>query len=166
MKFKQEKKPPGKPKSNSDKYKNIISGLLRFVKEGVMEKEDLKKYLALVREVDDIRKRILQLEENMYTVKAVGMDGMPKGNCVNDSIGNIVARVNDLRSEYLKQYDLALCELYKIERAIEKLEDLTERQLMRKRYIEGKKWEDICVELNYSWRQIHNIHSKILKKIK
>nr|DAJ79991.1 MAG TPA: hypothetical protein [Caudoviricetes sp.] len=34
MKFKQEKKPPGKPKSNSDKYKNIISGLLRFVKEG------------------------------------------------------------------------------------------------------------------------------------
>ena len=74
-----------------------------------MEKEDLKKYLALVREVDDIRKRILQLEENMYTVKAVGMDGMPKGNCVNDSIGNIVARVNDLRSEYLKQYDLALC---------------------------------------------------------
>lgn len=130
-----------------------------------MEKEDLKKYLALVREVDDIRKRILQLEENMYTVKAVGMDGMPKGNCVNDSIGNIVARVNDLRSEYLKQYDLALCELYKIERAIEKLEDLTERQLMRKRYIEGKRWEDICVELNYSWKQIHRIHSRILKKI-
>lgn len=29
------KKPSGKPKSNSDKHKNIISGLLRFVKEGL-----------------------------------------------------------------------------------------------------------------------------------
>ena len=33
MKFKQEKSPPAsKPKGNLDKYKNIISGLLRFVK--------------------------------------------------------------------------------------------------------------------------------------
>lgn len=93
------------------------------------------------------------------------MDGMPKGNAVNDSIGNLVAKVDKLMRDYLYKYDEALCELYKIERYIESLDNETERLLMRKRYIEGKHWEDICVELNYSWRQMHRLHSEILKKI-
>lgn len=91
---------------------------------------------------------------------------MPKGSGSKDSICNIVVKIEQLRSEYLHKYDLALCELYKIERVVDGLENPIERMLMRKRYIEDKRWEDICVELNYCWRQIHNIHSKILKKIR
>ena len=41
----------------------------------------------------------------------------------------------------------------------------TERIIMRLRYIEGYKWEKVCVETNYSWEGIHKIHRKILKKI-
>lgn len=52
-----------------------------------------------------------------------------------------------------------------IENAIEKVDDDRMRILMRSRYIQGKTWEQICVQLNYSWRQIHYLHSKALKKI-
>lgn len=131
-----------------------------------MNKEELKKYVPLMREAEDLKKQVERLEDEAKSLKAVVIDGMPKRNCVNDSVGNIVVRVNDLRTEYLEKYDLALCELYKIERIIENLENSIERQLMRKRYIEGKRWEDICVELSYSWKQIHRIHSKILKNMK
>ncbi len=130
-----------------------------------MDKAELKRYLSLKQEAEELRLQAEYLEEDIRSLKAVAMDGMPKGSTVNDGIGNLVAKVDKLRCDYLHKYDLALCELYKIERCIESLDNETERRLMRKRYIQGLHWEDICVELNYSWRQVHRTHSKILRKI-
>ena len=130
-----------------------------------MTKADLKKYIQLTKEAEELKKRAEYLEDEAKSLKAVVIDGMPKVTTINDSIGNIVAKIEKLRTDYLNKYDEALCELYRIERCIECLDNETERNLMRKRYIQGLNWEDICVELNYSWRQIHNIHSSILKKI-
>ncbi len=132
---------------------------------GFLNKAELKKYISLKNEAEELRIQAERLEEDIRDLKAVVMDGMPKGGSVNDGIGNLVARVDKLRREYLHKYDLALCELYKIERCIESLEDETERRLMRKRYIQGMKWEDICVDLNYCWQHIHKIHARILRKI-
>jgi hypothetical protein len=36
---------------------------------------------------------------------------------------------------------------------------------MRHRYLEGLTWEKVCVEMNYSWRQTHNIHARALDKL-
>lgn len=130
-----------------------------------MDKFELKKYLALKKEALSLRLQAEQLDDEAKSLKATTVDGMPKSNIFKDSIGEIVAKIEEIRLKYLHKYDLALCELYKIERTIDGLDDATERQLMRKRYIEGKNWEDICVELNYSWRQVHRLHSEILKKI-
>lgn len=130
-----------------------------------MDKAELKKYIPLKREAEELRLQAEYLEDDIRSLKAVVIDGMPKGSTVNDSIGNLVAKADKLRSEYLRKYDLAFCELYKIERCIESLEDETERLMMRKRYIQGLHWEDICIDLNYCWQHIHKIHAKILKKI-
>ena len=132
-----------------------------------MDKADLKRYLPLSKEAEEIKKQADELEEDITSLKAIVIDGMPKGSAVsNDKIGSMVAKAEELREKYLDKYDAALCELYRIERLIEKLDDATERRLIRKRYIQGMKWEDICVDLNYSWQHIHRIHSKILIKIK
>ena len=45
---------------------------------------------------------------------------------------------------------------------INKLPD-REQHLIMARYIHAKKWEEICVDMNYSWTQLHAIHSKALK---
>ena len=37
-----------------------------------------------------------------------------------------------------------------------------EAYLIRLRYLELKRWEEICVEMNYSWKHIHRIHSDAL----
>lgn len=57
-----------------------------------------------------------------------------------------------------------LREMQCIENIIEGLDE-KEKLLMRYRYIKGLKWETICYKMDYSWRQIHNIHSKILKEL-
>ena len=51
-----------------------------------------------------------------------------------------------------------------IENCINSLEP-TERIIARSRYIEGKTFEQIAVDLNYSWRHTIRIHGKILQKI-
>lgn len=130
-----------------------------------MNKAELKRYLPLKKEAEELRLQAERLAKDIKSLKAVAMDGMPKGNAVNDSIGNLVAKVDKLMRDYLHKYDEALCELYKIERCIESLDNETERVLMSKRYIQGLNWEDICVDMNYSWRQVHRIHAQILNKI-
>lgn len=52
-----------------------------------------------------------------------------------------------------------------IREAIARLPRAEERVLLQLRYLCGKKWESIAVEMNYSWRQVHNIHNRALKNI-
>ena len=49
---------------------------------------------------------------------------------------------------------------------IEQLENEEEKNILFSRYIQGKKWESICVKLSVSWRQVHYIHKKALENYK
>lgn len=46
--------------------------------------------------------------------------------------------------------------------AAEKLEDANQRTLLIERYVNGKTWEKICVDMKYSWKQVHRIHGAAL----
>ena len=91
---------------------------------------------------------------------------MPKKQGVKDSIGELIAELESIEREYLIKNELAIKELVKIETAISTLEIPAERILLRKRYIEGKRWEQIAEDMSYSIRQIHRLHSKALRKLK
>ena len=43
--------------------------------------------------------------------------------------------------------------------------DGREKYLISLRYIQGEKWENICVKMGYEWRQVHRIHAQALKQI-
>jgi len=49
--------------------------------------------------------------------------------------------------------------------SIEKLENETEKNVLKIKYIHCKTWEEVCEIMNYSYRQIHNIHKKALKNL-
>lgn len=49
--------------------------------------------------------------------------------------------------------------------AISELEDGRLRELLFKRYIEGKRFEQIAVEMRYSWRQTCRLHGEALVKM-
>ncbi|RDY30369.1 hypothetical protein [Lachnotalea glycerini] len=46
---------------------------------------------------------------------------------------------------------------------IEFMEDETEKELLKLRYLKGLKWDKICLELGFEWAQIHRIHRKALE---
>lgn len=42
------------------------------------------------------------------------------------------------------------------------LEDFRYRDVLMKRYVDIKTWEQIAVEMNYGWTQVHNLHGSAL----
>ena len=70
---------------------------------------------------------------------------------------------------YENLIDAKVDELYAIKQeilvSIDGVRDGTLRALLLERYIDGKKWEQIAIDLNYSWRQIIRLHGQALQEI-
>lgn len=130
-----------------------------------MEKEELRRYRVLCVEIEDMKRR-LQEFDNIALGSPV-IDGMPHGSSApGDRIGSIIAKKTALEDQLMDRIEELMDLRQRIEDAIASLEDPVERLLMHYRYIDGMAWESICVQLNYSWPQIHRLHARCLKKLK
>lgn len=127
-----------------------------------MTKARLRAYRDIKLEKDRLEAMVAQLE---YGLTGINMDGMPRSGKVSDPTGAQAmthVQLLDLYWQKVAELDKALIE---IEQAIECLEP-RERTLVRLYYAEGLTWEEVCVAMSYSWRQIHYIHKKTLEKLK
>jgi DNA-directed RNA polymerase specialized sigma24 family protein len=130
-----------------------------------MTKERLRSYLDLKAERDQLRQQLETIEAALYSPKAQRLTGMPASPSHGNAVEEMAARHLELMDRYrAKMLELAEEQL-EIEKAIEALEP-TERMLLRFRYIEGLPWEEVCVRMNYSWRQTHRMHSKALEALR
>lgn len=131
-----------------------------------MTKEELKGYIETKREIKIIEEKIEYLESKKTSIKSMIIDDMPKPEPEQDRLGELLGEIEELIDIYNKKQDKLFKQQIKIENCIDKLDNALERNIMRLRYLESKKWEKICVEVNYSWENVHRIHRKILSKIK
>lgn len=127
------------------------------------KKEYLRSYRKAVRREQEILDEIQQLRMDKMFPSVVN-DGMPKGSKQSD-LSEYVAKVDELiqelKNERFKKIKLMDDILY----SISVLEDDDEKSVLRLRYIKGVRWEDICVAIDYSWKQTHRIHSRALKNL-
>jgi len=68
--------------------------------------------------------------------------------------------------EYEVEIDRQIDELIRVKteilKAISKLTDGRYREILRLRYLEAKTFEQIAVEMNYSWRHVCTLHGRAL----
>jgi DNA-directed RNA polymerase specialized sigma subunit len=129
-------------------------------------KKKLNSYNGIRWECKQIVEQIEQLRTTMESPRIQALDGMPRGSGGGDAMASLVAELTRLEEKYRDK-------LHRLNAALEEVEDMiehenldtVERRLLRCRYIEGKVWEEVCVELGYSWRQTHRIHGAALDKL-
>ena len=128
-----------------------------------MDKQTLRQYMAIVRETEQLETERQQIMERLQG--AVQYSGMPsaKGG-VSDPVGNAAAKLAEVKTMLDEKLDQLADMRLAIESAIDGLAP-EERRLMRCRYIEGKTWEQVAVDLNYSYRRVTQIHGHILRMI-
>ena len=126
----------------------------------------LSRYKNLEKEISMKREEIVRLRSESERVTSM-ISGIPRGENseIQDKTAETVAKLLDLVSS-LNEDIVRLVNLRKsIEETIKSLENSTYRILLTKRYIEGKKWENIAVEMNYAYRHIRRLHNRAINQI-
>lgn len=129
-----------------------------------MTKERLKNYANLKEEREQLRRQLDELEATLYYPRIQRLSDMPSVPSKENTLELMVSRHLELQSKYEAKIAEMTAEMLLIEDAIEKLEP-TARMLLRYRYLDGLKWEEVCVRMNYSWMQTHRIHANALDQL-
>lgn len=131
-------------------------------------KQAIKRQLHSYRELETERLQLLdelqRLEVLMDAPCGSNWDGMPHGTDISNPVANMVAKKVTLENHYRTKLTETIVAQAAIEALIMGLDPI-ERCLARLRYIEGLQWESVCYRMNYSWRQVHRIHGRLLDKL-
>lgn len=129
------------------------------------KKQWLNGYIKSRRKIQLLDREIQEIRFNYMYAPAQNITDMPKAHKDKD-LSEYAARLRVLenRLDKLKAQAGRQCE--EIIQAINALDNENERDVIYGRYIQDKRWEEICTDMRYSWRQIHRFHSSALCKIK
>lgn len=134
-------------------------------KENELKKEYLRRYGDAVRAEEQLKEEIRQLRLDTM-MPAVVNDGMPHGSSSGSDLSGYVAKVDAMIEDLRKQMEARIDIRREIIGKIEKMENETEKLILRYRYIHLLKWEEIAVQMDYSWKGIHKVHGRALQHFK
>lgn len=135
-----------------------------------MDKDELKRKLkaswAISAQINELHIQLQELRVTgtritpSYSIEAAGGgdNNTSKPEQAALAIYELEQEINNL----VEQQCVTMRETYEL---INLLDDELLKLIMLKRYTGHKPWEQIAVEMGYSWRQMHNFHSKALNKI-
>ena len=130
-----------------------------------MTKKELSQLYYLNREIEEIQRRISELE-GLATGCTSRITGMPMVRETNDKVGKYVAELADLKC--LLDLNLKKCfyELNRMNRFINSIEDSQMRMILSLRYINGLPWEQVAASISYdlSGDAVRKAHDRFLQK--
>lgn len=129
-----------------------------------MTKKELQQLYWLKRNIQQLENKLIELETEATKMTRQLSKAPIRISSTDDRLSEIVCKIVEVQNEINRQLEKSYECTAKIEKAIETLPP-REAYLIRMRYLELKRWEEICVEMNYSWRQIHYIHAEALKML-
>ena len=128
-------------------------------------KEYLKQYEYANRKALRLKAEYEAELELVDSVRStLGGDGMPHGSGISKTVEDRAIRLSDKAAKW------KIAELDAIEKRQEVFElihdiDGTEGEILYERYINLRKWEDICVIIHMSWKHTHRLHARALKTV-
>ena len=126
----------------------------------------VKEFLNKIRHIDmmiDCKcEQIQDLRSRLTSISS------PMGEKVQSSLNpdkfiNPVSKIVELEKEINEDIDKLIDLKRGARKVIEQLDDDVEKMVLYKRYYENKSFEQISVEMNYSWRQVHRLHGSALQ---
>ena len=125
-----------------------------------------KEYLEYVRSLE-VRlrmkeERIAQLQHDICSLQALdyAKDKITGGSPID--VSDKIARLDELIQDTNREWDELIEMREQAKTLISKLESATQQEVLTKRYIQNKRWEQIAVELNITWRHTFRIHRAAL----
>lgn len=125
------------------------------------KKEYLNSYRNLCKKIKSLEDQLQSLREVEQSAKIQQLSDMPHGSKQSD-LSDYMVRLDKVLSKIIKAKQECEDRKLEIESCIADMPDGIEADILHKRYLELKTWEQICCEIGYSWKQTHRLHSKAL----
>ena len=123
-------------------------------------KQYLQQYKEAVRLVDSIQDEYDEQMEQINSIRSsLGGDGLPRSGEVRKKVESQAVRLAEKAEELLQAEADALAIRQEVYRTVRKVPG-DPGDVLRERYVNLRKWEDVADALGYSVRQCHNIHEK------
>ncbi|MFA9375579.1 MAG: DUF1492 domain-containing protein [Lachnotalea sp.] len=126
-------------------------------------------YLSQISKIDDmIQKKQEQIDSLRALASSTAMhtdSERVQSSGSKDKIGECICKVADLCTEINNDIDVFVDTKADIMHTIDKLEDLSERQLLYCRYFQFNEFYKIAQEMHVSERQVYRIHKAALEHI-
>lgn len=141
----------------------------------------VKEYLGQVYKIDRRIQITLAKAEKMRAsviYKSPTFSGEGGGTPASDRIGEAIAKTVDYERRADELVDKLVDMRLEIERAIQSVDDVVQREILERRYLLFQSWDSrydartgeyikgIAESMGYSERQIFRLHGEALKKIK
>lgn len=135
-----------------------------MTEENRKKKEYLDKYQQLSKRIDSLleEKRIVYSRATRITPS---YSDMPRGG-QDDRIQSAVDRLCEIDKQIDIEVDKLVDMRKEIMRTIKTVGQPLLEAILINRYINGMKWEQIAVKMNYEYRWILHLHGKALGRIK
>ena len=128
-------------------------------------KEFLKQYEYADRRVKRLE---TELEDELRMLDAIRSasdnDGMPHGHSISRPTEDKALKLADKRLRLVDARLEAVEARQKVFNLINSIDGI-EGDLLFERYVKLRKWEEICILLNYSWYGVHNVHRRALRLV-
>lgn len=132
-----------------------------------MRKEEKKEYLNSYKKACI---KLVALQEQMESLREVGqtartqqLSDMPKGGKRHKDLSDLIVKLQDkIDDVVIKTLQVKV----NIEESLLEIEDAEEARVLRFRYIDFMKWEEISEKMNYSYRQVLYVHGRALENYK
>lgn len=125
-----------------------------------------KQYLRQVRRLDNtvnakleqvevLRAMITRMTANLTT------DKVQESN-IPDKISTLICKIVDLEKEIINDIDKLIDLKTKVMRKIDSIQNDDYRLLLTLRYLNFKTWEQIAVEMEFTFQWVHELHKRAL----
>ena len=115
-----------------------------------MTLKELSKYHDIKVEVDDLQRRIYELETTIVKASKYSDTKIDKSITNTSPTEELAIKLNKLRKTYVGKQITLTSELEKIEEYLNTINDSEIRTIMRKRFIDLLTWEQVAELLHYS----------------
>ena len=129
------------------------------------KKAYLERYKKADREIDRLCEELSRWRALATKITPVLSQEPAGGHEGENQIELAVKKIIALEGQINAKIDDLLKIKQQVEKAIQTVQDGTLREVLIQRYILGKRWEQIAVDMNYSWRRIYQLHGKALLQL-
>lgn len=138
--------------------------------ERINSSNEAKEYLQQVRKaklhISSLQEEIETMKELAVSIGSISQDEKVMSSVSQDKMADIICKIEDRVAELKTKMTEYIQLRAEIMATISKVDNDDYQQILYKRYCQMKKWEEIALEMSYTYQWVCKLHGRALEEIR